>query len=124
MPKMMKPVIGGGEMSNENAGHSGGGGEGARTTQSGGDGGARQDGERGAGPQRPEGIHNRGNGPGRESERPIRAKKRGNARGAKGPQWKHAAVRGKENRLDEHPTTEAREHIEALKKQASGDGPP
>jgi hypothetical protein len=35
-------------------------------------------------PQRPEGIHNRGNGSGRESERPIVAKKRGNARGAKG----------------------------------------
>src|SRR2546425_12485531 len=28
------------------------------------------------GPQRPEGIHTRGNGHGRESERPIRAKKR------------------------------------------------
>jgi hypothetical protein len=29
--------------------------------------------------------HNRWRGPGGESERPIRAKKRGNARGAKGP---------------------------------------
>src|SRR6185437_5168218 len=63
-------------------------------------------------------------GPGRESERPIRAKKRGNARGAKGPHWNIAAVRGKENRLDENPTTEQRLHIEALKKQASGDGLP
>ena len=35
-----------------------------------------------------------------------------------------AAVRGKESRLDENPTTDEREHIEALKKQASGDGPP
>jgi len=35
-----------------------------------------------------------------------------------------AAVRGKEHRLDENPTTEQREHIEALKKQASGEGPP
>jgi hypothetical protein len=35
-----------------------------------------------------------------------------------------AAVRGKENRLDENPTTGKWEHIEALKKQASGDGPP
>jgi hypothetical protein len=35
-----------------------------------------------------------------------------------------AAVRRKENRLDENPTTEQREHIEALKKQASGDGLP
>jgi hypothetical protein len=33
-----------------------------------------------------------------------------------------AAVRGKENRLEEIPTTEQRLHIEALKKQASGDG--
>src|SRR6267378_2947347 len=35
-----------------------------------------------------------------------------------------AAVRGKESRLDENPTTEEWELIEALKKQASGDGPP
>jgi RNA-directed DNA polymerase len=35
-----------------------------------------------------------------------------------------AAVRGKENRLEEIPATEEWEHIEALKKQASGDGPP
>jgi hypothetical protein len=27
--------------------------------------------------------------PGRESERPVVVKKRGNARGAKGPYWKH-----------------------------------
>ena len=51
-------------------------------------------------------------------------KKRGNARGAKGPYWKHAAVRGKESRLEEIPTTEQWLHIEALKKQASGDGRP
>jgi RNA-directed DNA polymerase len=35
-----------------------------------------------------------------------------------------AAVRGKENRLEEIPTTEEWLHIEALKKQASGDGLP
>ena len=35
-----------------------------------------------------------------------------------------AAVRGKENRLEEIPATEQRLHIEALKGQASGDGPP
>jgi retron-type reverse transcriptase len=35
-----------------------------------------------------------------------------------------AAVRRKENRLEEIPTTEQRLHIEALKKQASGDGLP
>jgi len=38
------------------------------------------------GEQRPEGIHNGGNGLGRKSERLIVARKRGNARGAKGPQ--------------------------------------
>src|SRR6267142_3622707 len=35
-----------------------------------------------------------------------------------------AAVRGKENRLEEIPATEEWELIEALNKQASGDGPP
>ena len=46
--------------------------------------------------------------PGRESERPIGAEKRGNARGAKGPYWKHESVRRGEIRLDENPTTETR----------------
>jgi hypothetical protein len=41
----------------------------------------------------------------RESERPIVARKSGNADGAKGPHWKQAEVRGKENRLGQ-PTTE------------------
>src|SRR5437016_8643217 len=46
---------------------------------------------------------------GRESERPIVAKKSGNAEGAKGPCWKQATARGKENRLEEEtPTTEER----------------
>src|SRR3990170_7687214 len=40
--------------------------------------------------QRTAGIHNRGSGSGRESERLIVAKKRGNACGAKGPCWRHA----------------------------------
>ena len=39
--------------------------------------------------------------PGRESERPIVAEKRGNARGAKGPYWKHDSVRRGETRLVE-----------------------
>ena len=42
----------------------------------------------------------------------------------RGPTGNTAAVRGKENRLDENPTTEQREHIEALKEQVSGDGLP
>jgi len=46
--------------------------------------------------------------PSRESEGPIGAKKRGNARRAKGPRWKHVSVRGGESRLDENPTTETR----------------
>ncbi len=45
---------------------------------------------------------------GRESERPKVAEKRGNARGAKGPYWKHDSVRGGEIRLDENPATETR----------------
>jgi RNA-directed DNA polymerase len=44
-------------------------------------------------------------GPSRESERPIVAWNSGNAEGAKGPCWKQAEVRGKENRLGK-PTTE------------------
>src|SRR5215470_14228562 len=44
--------------------------------------------------------------PGRVSERPKVAEKRGNSRGAKGPYWKHESVRGGEIRLDENPTTE------------------
>ena len=44
-------------------------------------------------------------GPSRESERPIVAWNSGNAEGAKGPCWKQAEVRGKENRLG-RPTTE------------------
>jgi hypothetical protein len=38
------------------------------------------------------GRHNYKRGPERESERPIVAKKRGNARGAKGPYWKQASI--------------------------------
>ena len=41
----------------------------------------------------------------RESERPIVARKSGNWDGAKGPRWKRAEVRRKENRLG-NPTTE------------------
>jgi hypothetical protein len=42
--------------------------------------------------QREWGIHNPRIGRGRESERPIVALKRGNARGAKGPYFSHVAV--------------------------------
>ncbi len=44
--------------------------------------------------QRPWGIHNPGGVRSRESERPIVAWKRGNARGAKGPYFSHAAANG------------------------------
>jgi hypothetical protein len=75
-------------------------------------------------PQRPEGIHNRGNGPGRESERPIVVKKRVTTVERRGLTGSIAAVRGKESRLEEIPVTEEWLHIEALNKQASGDGLP
>jgi len=42
--------------------------------------------------QRRVGIHNGMPGRGRESDRPIVAKKRGNARGAKGPDFTHVSV--------------------------------
>src|SRR5580658_7560055 len=41
-----------------------------------------------------------------ESDRFIVAKKRGNARGAKGPERENDSVRGGASRLDLHPTTE------------------
>jgi hypothetical protein len=44
--------------------------------------------------------------PGRESERPVIAKKRDNVRGAKRPYWKRDSVRRGETRLDENPVTE------------------
>src|SRR5271166_2836294 len=75
-------------------------------------------------PQRSKGIHNRGNGLGRESERPVVARKRVTTAERRGLTGSNAAVRGKESRLDENPTTEEWELIEALKKQASGDGLP
>jgi len=75
-------------------------------------------------PQRPEGTHNQGIGSGRESERLIVARKRVTTVERRGLTGSIAAVRGKENRLDENPITEEGEHIEALKKQASGDGLP
>jgi RNA-directed DNA polymerase len=49
--------------------------------------------------QRRQGIHNLPCGYGRESERPIVARKRGNARGAKGPHYSHALSKERENRL-------------------------
>src|SRR5215475_12007619 len=72
--------------------------------------------------QRPEGIHNRGNGPGRESERPIVARKRVTTVERRGLTESIAAVRGKGSRLEEIPTTE-REYYEALKKQVLGELP-
>src|SRR6266478_3913530 len=57
--------------------------------------------------QRAAGIHNCGAARQGVGE-PKVAEKRGNARGAKGPYWKHDSVRGGENRLDENPVTETR----------------
>ena len=74
-------------------------------------------------PRRPEEIHNRGIGPGRESERPIVVKKRVTTVERRGLTGSIAAVRGKESRLEEIPITEEWLHIEALNKQVSGDGP-
>jgi hypothetical protein len=45
------------------------------------------------GRQRARGIHNPGCGCSRESDRPIVARKRGNARGAKGPNFSHVFVK-------------------------------
>jgi hypothetical protein len=57
-----------------------------------------------------------------ESEKPEAARKRGNARGAKGLWEKHVFVRGGKIRLEKNPTTEPGPHIEAQKKLESGDG--
>jgi RNA-directed DNA polymerase len=54
------------------------------------------------------GIHNRSHGSGRESAGFVVATKRSNARGAKGPCQVRAAVRGREDRLEEIPTTDKR----------------
>jgi hypothetical protein len=51
-------------------------------------------------PQHQAGKHNWLSGPDRESERPIVAEKRGNARGAKGPYWKHASIEMKGEPLE------------------------
>jgi RNA-directed DNA polymerase len=58
--------------------------------------------------QRRQGIHNLPSGSGRESAGFIVALKRGNARGAKGPCQVRASVRGREDRLEETPTTDKR----------------
>src|ERR1051326_8300538 len=58
-------------------------------------------------------MHNRGSGSVRESERPIRAMKRGNARRAKGPQERDICAREGECRLEKTPTTEPRQPVEA-----------
>src|SRR5262249_60931667 len=75
-------------------------------------------------PKRPEGIHNQGSGPGRESERLIVARKRVMTVERRGLTESIAAVRGKESRLDENPITEEWELIEALKEQGSREGLP
>jgi len=43
--------------------------------------------------QRDRGIHNPGRGCSRESDWPIVALKRGNARGAKGPNFSHVSIK-------------------------------
>ena len=56
---------------------------------------------------------------GRESERPIVAKRRGNARGAKGPYWKHESIRRGEIRLDENPATDTRAAAETARPETA-----
>jgi len=70
----------------------------------------------GAGRPRPfVGRHNCEADPGWGSERPIVAKKRGNARGAKGPYCKHASIEMKGEPLErERSTTENRENRDTL----------
>ena len=46
------------------------------------------------------GIHNGERGHGRESDRLIVAAKRGNARGAKGPECTHVSMQGRETPLE------------------------
>jgi hypothetical protein len=46
------------------------------------------------------GMHNRMTCTGRESDRLVVAKEAGNDRGAKGPECRHVAVRGSEDRFD------------------------
>jgi len=63
--------------------------------------------------QHAEGMHNRGGGSVRDSERPIVAGKRSNVRGAKGPQERNVGAREGECRLEKAPTTEPRQLIDA-----------
>ena len=55
--------------------------------------------------QRTAGRHNCRRGPGRESARLIVASKRGNARGAKGPQFKVDVRRNESREIGDEPNT-------------------
>src|ERR1039457_860478 len=101
----MKPATGGEATGKAPTGPSGVVGDSARGKISRGAWEARSGGQRRSTPRREDITLG---WPGRESERPIVAQKRGNAGGAKGPYWKHDFVRRGENRLDENPVTETR----------------
>ena len=57
-------------------------------------------------PQHNEGRHNLWGGLGRESDRLIVVRKRGNARGAKGPDREHVSVDKEGEPLGQSPATE------------------
>src|ERR1039457_2745750 len=86
----MKPATGGEATGKAPTGPSGVVGDSARGKISRGAWEARSGGQRRSTPRREDITLGR---PGRESERPIVAQKRGNARGAKGPYWKQDSVR-------------------------------
>src|SRR5450759_2837009 len=75
-------------------------------------------------PQRPAGIHNQGAVLAGSRRGPYERRSGVTPVEPRGLTGSIADVRGKENRLDENPITEEWELIEALKEQASGDGPP
>jgi hypothetical protein len=75
-------------------------------------------------PKRPEGIHNQGAALAGSRRGPYERRSGVTPVEQRGLTGSMAAVRGKESRLEEIPATEEWLHIEALKKQASGDGLP
>lgn len=68
------------------------------------------------------GRHNCKRGPERESERPIVAKKRGNARGAKGPYWKQASIEMRREPLERKAFHYGRTGSEPRKKKGKDTG--
>src|SRR5205085_4939299 len=123
LPKKMKPDIGGEAMSSTRRTFRGGWGQRAGIDQSRilGDPAGRG---KATGPERPEGIHNQGAALAGSRRGPYERRSGVTPVEQRGLTGSIAAVRRKENRLDENPTTGKGEHIEALKEQASGDGRP